>query len=64
MHFIGMLAFRMDMPVRYDAGLTVLSLVAAVAATAAGFAWVSRGGARARDVLPAGALMGGPPPHG
>ncbi len=59
MHFIGMLAFRMDMPVGYDAGLTVLSLAVAVAATAAGFAWVSRTGARARDVLPAGVLMGG-----
>ena len=59
MHFIGMLAFRMDMPVGYDAGLTVLSLAVAVAATAASFAWVSRMGARERDVLPAGVLMGG-----
>jgi len=59
MHFIGMLAFRMDMPVGYAVGGTVLSLLVAVGATAAAFAWVSRSGARARDVLPAGALMGG-----
>jgi len=59
MHFIGMLAFRMDMPVGYAVGGTVLSLLVAVCATAAAFAWVSRSGARAWDVLPAGALMGG-----
>jgi len=43
----------------YDAGLTALSLVVAVVATAASFAWVSRTGARRPDVLPAGVLMGG-----
>ncbi len=59
MHFIGMLAFQLGMPVSYDTGLTALSLLVAVAATAAGFAWVSRAGARGRDVLPAGVLMGG-----
>jgi hypothetical protein len=33
MHFIAMLAFRMPMPVGYDLGLTVLSLIVAVAVT-------------------------------
>ena len=41
MHFVAMLAADFDgAPVRYDVGLTVLSLLLAVAATAAGFAVV------------------------
>ena len=59
MHFIGMLALRMDMPAGYATGGTVLSLLVAVGATGAAFAWVCRAGARRWDVLPAGALMGG-----
>ncbi len=37
MHFIGMLAFVMPMPVRYDLGLTLLSFIVAIAATGFGF---------------------------
>jgi PAS domain S-box-containing protein len=37
MHFIGMLAFLMPMPVTYDLGLTLLSLVVAVGVTGFGF---------------------------
>ena len=37
MHFIAMLAFIMPMPVTYDVGLTVLSLVVAIAVTGVGF---------------------------
>jgi PAS domain S-box-containing protein len=37
MHFIGMLAFVMPMPVTYDVGLTLLSLVVAIAVTGFGF---------------------------
>ena len=59
MHFIGMLALRMDMPVGYAVRGTLLSLVVAVGATGAAFAWVCRAGARRWDVLPAGVLMGG-----
>ena len=59
MHFIGMLAFRMDMPAAYATGGTVLSLLVAIAATGAAFAWVSRPGAQAWDVAPGGLLMGG-----
>jgi PAS domain S-box-containing protein len=37
MHFIGMLAFFMPMPVSYDLGLTLLSLFVAIGATGFGF---------------------------
>src|SRR5712664_1662198 len=37
MHFIGMLAFFLPMPVSYDFGLTLLSLVVAIGVTAVGF---------------------------
>src|SRR6516162_7122806 len=37
MHFIGMLAFVMPMPVSYDVGLTLLSLVVAIGVTGFGF---------------------------
>ena len=42
MHFIGMLAFRTKMLVSYDLGLTLASLVLAVAVTALGF-WLLSG---------------------
>lgn len=58
MHFIGMLAFEIGMPAAYDTGLTLLSLVIAVAATGAAFAWVNRTGAGVRDILVSGPLMG------
>ncbi len=59
MHFIGMLALQMDMPTSCATGGTLLSLLVTVGATGAAFAWVCRAGARRRDVLPAGVLMGG-----
>jgi PAS domain S-box-containing protein len=37
MHFIGMLAFVMPMPVSYDVGLTLLSLAVAIGVTGFGF---------------------------
>ncbi|MCJ2088519.1 response regulator [Methylobacterium sp. E-005] len=58
MHFVGMLAFEMGMPAAYDLGVTVLSLLIAIAATGAAFTWVSRRGAAPRDVLVSGPLMG------
>ncbi|SMH60001.1 hybrid sensor histidine kinase/response regulator [Azospirillum agricola] len=36
MHFVGMLAYRMDQPVGYDAGLTALSFLIAVAMSGVG----------------------------
>ena len=58
MHFVGMLALGMAMPVAYGVGLTVLSFLIAVGVTGASFAWVSRRGAGPRDVLLSGPLMG------
>ena len=58
MHFVGMLAFQMAMPVGYETGLTLLSLLIAVAATGLSFAWVTRPGAALRDVAVSGPLMG------
>src|SRR6185369_7106681 len=42
MHFVAMLAFRMPMPMSYDVGLTVLSLVLAIVVTGGGFSVISR----------------------
>ena len=58
MHFVGMLAFEMAMPVIYGVRLTLLSFLIAVGATGAAFAWVTRARARPRDVLVSGPLMG------
>ena len=58
MHFVGMLAFEMGMPVIYGIRLTLLSFVVAVGSTGAAFAWVTRPGARPRDILLSGPLMG------
>jgi NO-binding membrane sensor protein with MHYT domain len=46
MHFVAMLAFHMVIPVTYDTALTLLSLLLAIAVTAAGFAVVGRKAAR------------------
>ena len=58
MHFVGMLAFDIAMPVAYAIGLTILSFLIAVGATGAAFSWVSRPGARSGDVLVSGPMMG------
>ena len=58
MHFVGMLAFQMAMPVLYGVRLTLLSFVIAVGATGAAFAWVSRPGTTRTDVLISGPMMG------
>ena len=58
MHFVGMLAFQMAMPVAYETGLTVLSLLVAVGVTGLAVAWVNRKGARLGDVAVSGPLMG------
>lgn len=60
MHFVAMLAYDLDVPIRYDINLTALSLVLAIAATGVGFAAVG-----APEVVPgpsritcAGIVMG------
>jgi NO-binding membrane sensor protein with MHYT domain len=52
MHFVAMLAFMLPVPVSYDVGLTVLSLVLAILGTSGSFYVISRPGAwRPRLVL-------------
>jgi PAS domain S-box-containing protein len=58
MHFVGMLAFEMGAPAAYDLGITALSLLVAMTATAAAFGWVAVRGTSLRSLLVAGPLMG------
>ncbi|MGI4794334.1 MAG: MHYT domain-containing protein [Janthinobacterium lividum] len=59
MHFVGMLAFQAPVPVAYGVGLTVLSLLVAMAATAVAFFWVSRPRAGPKAALAVGGLFMG-----
>ncbi|WP_434619026.1 hybrid sensor histidine kinase/response regulator [Azospirillum sp. B2RO_4] len=58
MHFIGMLAYRSDIPISYDAGLTALSFVLAVAVSGAGLFAVARNRPRRYTLPVAGTLTG------
>ena len=58
MHFIGMLAFTMPMPMSYDIGLTALSLAVAILATSAGFYVISRHSTSPLRLTLSGTLMG------
>lgn len=58
MHFVGMLAFSLPIPVAHDPGLTVLSLAVAVLVTGPGFWAIWQRGARRRDLTLGGLLMG------
>src|SRR3954469_18480330 len=58
MHFIAMLAFRMPMPVNFDVGLTVLSLLVAIAVTGAGFYMIGTRQATALQLVLSGLYMG------
>src|SRR6476659_146106 len=58
MHFIGMLAFTMPMPISYDIGLTALSLAVAILATFAGFYVISHHSASPLRLTLSGTLMG------
>jgi NO-binding membrane sensor protein with MHYT domain len=58
MHFIGMLAFVMPIPMSYDIGLTVLSLVVAILVTFAGFYVISRHSASPLRLTVSGVFMG------
>jgi len=58
MHFIGMLAFIMPIPMSYDIGLTALSLVLAILATFAGFYVISRHSTSPRRLVASGVCMG------
>jgi signal transduction histidine kinase/ActR/RegA family two-component response regulator len=59
MHFVAMLAMNVDIPVSYDPGITVLSLLIAIAFTAVGFRLVARGAAPSPlRLLAAGVIVG------
>lgn len=58
MHFVAMLAFELPMPVSYDVGLTVLSLILAILAAGGGFYVISRPGVSPSRLVLSGVLMG------
>jgi NO-binding membrane sensor protein with MHYT domain len=58
MHFVGMLAFELPMPVSYDIQLTLLSLVLPILVVGAGLLALSRFGNGVRPLLAAGPLAG------
>jgi C4-dicarboxylate-specific signal transduction histidine kinase len=58
MHFVAMLAFIMPIPMSYDIGLTILSLVVAILVTGVGFYVISRPGASPLRLVLSGIFMG------
>jgi NO-binding membrane sensor protein with MHYT domain len=58
MHFIGMLAFIMPMPMSYDIGLTALSLLVAIFVTGVGFYVISRHSRSPLRLVLSGIFMG------
>src|SRR5260221_704625 len=58
MHFIGMLAFVMPIPMSYDTGLTALSLLVAILVTGGGFYVISRQSASPLRLVLSGIFMG------
>lgn len=58
MHYIGMMAVDMQMPVTYDLGLTILSMLIAVVFVAIGLAIVGRGTPSVLKLLLGGTITG------
>ena len=58
MHFIGMLAFSLPIRLSYDLGITLLSLLAAIAVSAFALSLVTRKTLTLRHLLGGGLLMG------
>jgi NO-binding membrane sensor protein with MHYT domain len=58
MHFIGMLAFVMPIPMSYDIGLTTVSLLVAIFVTGGGFYVISRQSASPVRLVLGGIFMG------
>lgn len=58
MHFVAMLALVLPMPMSYDVGLTVLSLVLAILAAGGGFYVISHPGASRPRLVLSGVFMG------
>ena len=59
MHFVGMLAFRLPIPVRYDVPTVLLSLLAAILASAVALHVASSERFGRREALAGGLVMGG-----
>ena len=58
MHFVGMVAFALPIPVRYDVPTVLLSLLAAILASAVALDAVSRGKFGRREAITASLVMG------
>ena len=58
MHYIGMLAFHLPVPVLYDVPMVVVSLLAAIAASAVALFVVSRNTLGPRNLAAGGIVMG------
>src|SRR3546814_3771663 len=58
MHFVALLAFVLPMPMSYDIGLTVLSLMLAILITSGGFYVISRLGISRPRLVLSGVFMG------
>lgn len=58
MHFIAMLAFKMDMPTSYDILITLLSALISVGACCLGMTIATLGTFRIDNLMPAGCIMG------
>ena len=58
MHFVGMLAFIMPIPMSYDIGLTILSLMVAIFVTGVGFYVISRQSASPLPLALSGIFVG------
>src|SRR4030081_3486770 len=58
MHFIGMLAFVMPIPMSYDIGLTTVSLLVAIFVTGVGFYVIGRGSVSPLRLVLSGIFMG------
>lgn len=58
MHFIGMLAYDMHMPIKYDVLLTILSLILAIVVCGIGLVIVGRGTSNIVKLLVAGVITG------
>jgi NO-binding membrane sensor protein with MHYT domain len=58
MHFIAMLAYKMSMPVRYDIGMTLLSMAVAIAVTGIGFSLIGGDRVNTGKLVLAGVIAG------
>src|ERR1700682_190091 len=58
MHFIGMLAFVMPIPMSYDVGLTTVSLIVAIFVTGVGFYVIGRQSVTPLRLILSGIFMG------